>query len=144
MAETSTGKIIAAVDDMFFAAKIRGAAAAIGVEVELASSRQQLEQQIASGRTLLLIVDLNSERLDPIGIIEDIKLRPDLKQIPVIGFLSHVQVELKRKAEDAGCDFVMPRSVFSQKLPEIISGSFPKKVAAIYEHNRRERQAGNN
>jgi CheY-like chemotaxis protein len=133
-------KIIAAVDDMFFAARIRGAALAIGAPVELVSSREQLEQQISSGLTSLLIVDLNSKSLDPISLIESIKSRPELKRVPVIGFLSHVQVELKRRAEDAGCDFVMPRSAFSRKLYDIISGSFLKG----YEHNRREEQAGNN
>ena len=36
------------------------------------------------------------------------------------GFVSHVQGELKQKAQEAGCDVVMPRSAFSQTLPQLL------------------------
>ena len=38
----------------------------------------------------------------------------------VIGFLSHLQGDLKVKALEAGCDMVMPRSAFSQNLPNLL------------------------
>jgi hypothetical protein len=38
----------------------------------------------------------------------------------VIGFLSHVQGELKQKAHETGCDMVLARSAFSQNLPQIL------------------------
>jgi hypothetical protein len=38
----------------------------------------------------------------------------------VIGFLSHLQGDLKAKAMEAGCDMVMPRSAFSQNLPNLL------------------------
>jgi len=31
-----------------------------------------------------------------------------------------VQGELKQKAQEAGCDVVMPRSAFSQTLPQLL------------------------
>jgi len=31
-----------------------------------------------------------------------------------------VQGELKQKAQEAGCDTVLPRSAFSQSLPQIL------------------------
>jgi hypothetical protein len=37
-----------------------------------------------------------------------------------LGYLSHVQSELKKKAEETGCDVVMPRSAFSKNLPRIL------------------------
>jgi len=37
-----------------------------------------------------------------------------------LGFLSHIQGELKMKAQEAGCDMVVPRSAFSQNLPQIL------------------------
>jgi hypothetical protein len=38
----------------------------------------------------------------------------------VIGFLSHVQGDLKQKAHEVGCDMVLPRSAFSQNLPQLL------------------------
>jgi hypothetical protein len=42
------------------------------------------------------------------------------KQTNIVGFLSHVQGELKVKAQEAGCDMVVPRSAFSQNLPSLL------------------------
>ena len=43
-----------------------------------------------------------------------------LNSIKLIGYLSHVQTDLKRQAEQTGCDEVMARSAFSMNLPEIL------------------------
>jgi hypothetical protein len=64
----------------------------------------------------MVILDLNFDLAEPVSLIGPIKAAG----IPTLGYLSHVQTELKRKAEEAGCDSVVPRSTFSQKLPELI------------------------
>jgi hypothetical protein len=49
------------------------------------------------------------------------KLKSKLKKgTSIIGFLSHVQGDLKLKAHEAGCDMVLPRSAFSQNLPQLL------------------------
>ena len=116
------GRIGLIVDDMFFASKIRGAAEAAGRQVDRLRSREQIENDAAANPPQLIILDLNSDRLDPIEIIALLKSRPELSPVPVIGFLSHVEVELKRRAEEAGCDYVLPRSLFTQRLSDIVSG----------------------
>lgn len=115
------GRIVAAVDDMFFAAKIRGAAQHVGRQIDFVKSRAELDESLASSPVAMLIIDLNSDRMEPIQVIQHLKSQADLKAIPILGFLSHVQVDLKQQAEQAGCDHVMPRSAFSQRLPEILS-----------------------
>ena len=115
------GRIAILVDDMFFAAKIRAAAQNAVREVESVRSLEQLEKLQDNPPTMVLL-DLNSERLDAISVIKVLKSTPSLKGIPVVGFLSHVQVDLKQAAESAGCDYVIPRSMFSMKLPEIAGG----------------------
>ena len=117
------------VDDMFFAAKINAAATLAGREVERLRSREQLEQDLLEQELIenppsLLIVDLNSERLDPLKTIEQFKAHPHLNKVPIVGFVSHVQIELIRGAQAAGCDYVLPRSRFTQLLSEIVSGNF--------------------
>jgi CheY-like chemotaxis protein len=119
---TGQRRVVVAVDDMFFLAKIRASASALGKEIVVARSLEQLDRELCSTPPDLLIIDLNSTRLDPLEAIKSLKSRPELRSTPVVGFLSHVQIDLKRNAEEAGCDQVMPRSAFFQNLPQILSG----------------------
>ena len=117
-------KVIVVVDDMFFAAKINSAANIARRQIERVKSREHLEQEVSGYFPSLVIIDLNSNRLDPLQTIEFFKSRPELNSIPIVGFVSHVETELIRLAQSAGCDYVLPRSAFSQLLHEIIAGNF--------------------
>jgi CheY-like chemotaxis protein len=68
----------------------------------------------------VVIFDLNYEAADPIGMIQKIKSDPDTKRVSTIGFVSHVQTDLKLRAQQSGCDMVVARSVFAQNLPDIL------------------------
>lgn len=118
----SKGAIAVVVDDIFFAAKIRGTAEAGGHTVTPVKSLAQIDELAASAPSILL-VDLNSRRVDPFEAISRVKSTPGLVDVLVIGFLSHVDVETKRRAEEAGFDYVLPRSLFSRLLPEIVAGN---------------------
>jgi DNA-binding NarL/FixJ family response regulator len=66
----------------------------------------------------LIIFDLNNTNIKPLTLIP--KLKSKLKKTSIIGFLSHVQGDLKQKAHEVGCDMVLPRSAFSQNLPQLL------------------------
>ena len=110
------------VDDMFFTAKINGAAAECQRRTERIKSREQLEG-LGASPPALVIIDLNSDRLDPLKAIEYLKSSEQLSNVPVVSFVSHVQTDLIRGAQAAGCDYVLPRSAFTQMLPEIVAGN---------------------
>jgi CheY-like chemotaxis protein len=110
------------VDDMFFMSKINAAVAQAGRQIERVKTREQLEQ-LAANPPSLVIVDLNSDRISPIEAIEFLKSTPNLAAVPIVGFVSHVQTELIRNAQAAGCDYVVPRSAFNQLMNEIVSGN---------------------
>ena len=110
------------VDDMFFAAKINSAASACDREIERIRTREQLEGLVGNPPAMV-IIDLNTDRLDPLETIEFFKSRPELSAVPLVGFVSHVQTELIRGAQAAGCDHVLPRSAFTQMLLDIVSGN---------------------
>lgn len=120
-----SGKISLIVDDMFFAAKINAAASLAGREVERLRSREQLEQ-LTAAPPLLVIVDLKAERLDPMQSIAYLKSHVELRAIPVIAFVAHVQTETIRGAQAIGCDLVLPHSAFTKMLPDIVAGHLDK------------------
>lgn len=112
-------RILVAVDDMFFLAKIQETARQLKVAIELAKTDKELLEK-ASDPPALIILDLNSVGLKPIPTITKIRHNPLLKKTPLIGFLNHLQADLKLKAQDAGCNLVMPRSAFSVNLPSLL------------------------
>ena len=116
--------VLAAVDDMFFAAKIRGAGEAVGVNVRTARTTEKFFEKLKELNPAIIIVDLHSENCDPFAIAQKLKDDGSLNDVPLIGFFSHVHTELMERAIAVGYDKVMPRSAFSSKLPEILKGNF--------------------
>ena len=114
--------VIAIVDDLFFASKIRGTAEQVGVAVRFARTVEALVDTARRDPPSLIICDLHSQKIDPNELARQLKADEQLRSIPLVGFFSHVQTELQREAEQAGFDRVLPRSVFSRDLPDILSG----------------------
>lgn len=112
-------QFIAAVRDIFFGAKITAAAKRVGVAVEFIPEEEKLFGKAASSPTVV-IVDLNDSTLKPIELIRNLKAASPERDVRIIGYVSHVQSELIREAQKAGCDLVLPRSVFSQQLDELL------------------------
>lgn len=113
------GRIVALMDDLFFQMKVAETAKQLGLELKVAANGDAL-QGLLEPPPKLVIVDLNA-RSQPIAAIE--RLRSVQKDLPVVGFLSHVQRELAEQAEAAGCNQVMPRSAFTQNLAAILGAA---------------------
>ena len=117
-----TRRVVAVVDDMFFASKIRAVAEAVGVEVSFPRSKEALIEKAREAQ--LIVVDLHNQKLDPVGLATDFKSDEELRGIPLVGFFSHVETELQRNALAAGFDQVLPRSVFARDLPKILATDY--------------------
>ena len=113
-------KILALVEDLFFAAKIVETARLVGAEVEMLSSAEALLRRSAEERPSLVIVDLSAPGAERGETIRRLKTNSALTAVPIVGFLSHVQADLAEAARQAGCDRVLPRSKFTAELPRIL------------------------
>jgi CheY-like chemotaxis protein len=118
----ASSRIFAFVEDLFFLAKIQETARKLNVKVEFVKTDKDLVdkmQQNGEEKPSLIIFDLNNNGAKPLTLIP--KLKSKLKKgTSIIGFLSHVQGDLKQKAHEVGCDMVLPRSAFSQNLPQLL------------------------
>ena len=118
----SSSRIFAFIEDLFFMAKIQETARKLNVKVEFVKTDKDLVekmQQNGEEKPSLIIFDLNNNSVKPLTLIP--KLKSKLKKgTSIIGFLSHVQGDLKQKAHEVGCDMVLPRSAFSQNLPQLL------------------------
>lgn len=114
------GTTIVAVDDMFFAAKIRATAEAVNAPVRFVRQAEELIRAARDETPSLIIFDLHAQRLDPFELARQLKADEELRHIRLLGFFSHVQTELERRAREAGFEQVMPRSAFARRLAEIL------------------------
>jgi len=122
MKETNKNqKIIAVLDDLFFSSKIREASRSLNLDIEFLKNTEGLLEKLKTIQPSLIIFDLNSKASNPLEAIQNLKSSPELKDITVLGYLSHVQTELKEAASEAGCDLILPRSKFSKDLRTILS-----------------------
>lgn len=119
---SASTRILAMVDDLFFVTKIQETARKLNVKVEFPKTDKEILDRIESNgqeKPSLIIIDLNSANAKPLTTIPKLKAKLK-KETSILGFVSHVQGDLKVKAQEAGCDAVMPRSAFSQNLPQLL------------------------
>lgn len=121
--EDAPTRIFCFIEDLFFLAKIQETAKKVGVKVAFLKNDKEAIAKLTdceeSQRPSLIVFDLNNFNAKPLSLIPKIKAKLK-KSTSIIGFLSHVQADLKAKAIEAGCDTVMPRSAFSQNLPNLL------------------------
>ena len=111
------------IEELFLIAKIQETARKQGIKVAFVKNEKDALAELTSGedanRPALIVFDLNNANAKPLTTIP--KLKTKLKRgTSIVGFLSHLQGDLKAKAMEAGCDVVMPRAAFSQNLPNLL------------------------
>ncbi|MEP7364815.1 MAG: response regulator [Acidobacteriota bacterium] len=111
--------VIAAITDIFFLAKVIDAIKTAGGEMKLARTADEALEHARVGADLL-ILDLNDRAFPALDVATAMRADEQLKSVPVVAFLSHVQADLKQKAVATGINEVLARSVFSSSLPSVL------------------------
>ncbi len=117
-------KVLVVMSDLFFSGKIIDAAKRLGLTAEIVKDKT-LALEKARANPPLVVIDLNCAAADPVNLIAAIKAETN---VPMIGFVSHVQTELRQQAQQAGCDNVVARSVFAEKLPEMLASAVKSRA----------------
>jgi CheY-like chemotaxis protein len=112
--------IVCVLDDLLFSVKISTAAKQIGADVYFERTPGMAAARIKEKQPSLAIFDLNSARLDPLGVVSQLKADPDTRGIRTLGFVSHVHTDTIQAAREAGIDEVLARSAFAERLGEIL------------------------
>ena len=108
-------RVLAVVNDLFFSVKISEAAKRNGLALEFVKESGEVLEK-AKAKPSLIVFDLNFDAVDPLKLIAELKGSSETKSVSLLGYLSHLQSDLKVQAQDAGCDMVLARSAFSQNM----------------------------
>src|SRR5262249_54799052 len=113
--------ILAVLDDLLFASKIRATAGQLGVTLTFAKSSAAALDEMRKAPPSLVIFDLNNPRTQPLETVAAMKQDVSLASVPIVGYVSHVDTTTIEAARAAGVNDVMARSAFAARLPEILS-----------------------
>jgi hypothetical protein len=139
---TASPVLLGLVSDLFFMAPIETAARALGFQVQWIDRAEAVEPgvdarvrapaeplrgrgaqfiaRVVELQPALILLDLSSKAIPWPEWIASLKSSPATRRIPVIAFGPHVDLELRQRAEQAGCDVVLAKSRFLHDLPALI------------------------
>lgn len=106
--------------DLLFGSKLQGALEAAGHEVTLLDAEDAARAEV--WRSDLLVVDLSGEDYDGAVLVDSMKMGRELEGVPTLGFYAHVDQEVRRRAEAAGFDRVVPRSRMAREAAALVDG----------------------
>lgn len=113
--------ILCVVDDLIFSVKISTAAKALGAPVFFERNADMVLARVREKQPSLVVFDLNSAKLRPLELIAAMKADDELRRVPTLGYVSHVQTDVITAARAAGIDQVLARSAFADRLGEILT-----------------------
>jgi CheY-like chemotaxis protein len=112
-------RVCALVPDLLFGSKVQSALEQAGHEVELVAAEPEAWDQV--GGTDVLVVDLTTDLVDGAGLVASLRAGGELPAVRVLGFYSHVEQDVRRRAEEAGFDLVVPRSRMAREGAELVT-----------------------
>ena len=113
-----TKSLVACVEDLFFRSKIDATARHLNVPVRFVGVNE-LPEGSSGEETAAVLIELSPNGA-PLEAVKRIRENRKTRELPIIGFLSHVDRELAQKASISGVTQVMPRSQFSETLPDLL------------------------
>jgi len=116
MSEPAPPAALLLCDDLMFSSRITGTARAVGLAVAVVRSPEQLLAALSRQPPRCVLLDL---ALASPSLITPLKHEYTPAPL-VVAYGSHVDAAALRAARDAGCDVVLPRSKFVEKLSEAL------------------------
>lgn len=114
-----TAQVVVADDDLLFSSRISAALATLGYRpVAVRSEAALWEAMRAAPRAA--IVNLALRGFDAADAIRRLKIDAATREIPLLGFCGHRDVDRARAARAAGCDAVTTNGVVAADLRRVL------------------------
>ena len=107
-------RVVAVFDDLLLGSNVLGALSTAGHEARLAGAR------LDSVDADVLVVDLGSAGFDGVALLERLRAADGLGGARTLGVYSHVEHDVRLRAEAAGFDLVVPRSRMAREGPALV------------------------
>ncbi len=105
--------------DRVFSSRVAGVAQSRQIELSVVSEADQLLTNTSANQVKLVLLDLTTSRCDPKQLVPQLRrlARPPKA---VVAFGPHVNKAKLAAAEEAGCDQVLSRGEFNNRMTEVL------------------------
>ena len=111
-------RIVLVTPDLLFGSKVEGGLRAAGHEVRRFSAPD--EGRSAAAGADVLVLDLGAGHCDPATLVESTRAHGVPAGARTLGYYPHVDQEIRRRAERAGFDLVVPRSRMAREMAALV------------------------
>jgi PleD family two-component response regulator len=112
--------ILVGVTDIFFYTKVRDAMISKGYKIERARTQQDIADKASATSPSAVILNLNDETLDAFQALETLKADTQLKNLPILAFANHEEVDTFNRARALGVTKIVSRNEFSARLKDLL------------------------
>lgn len=108
-------RIVAFIPDLLFGSNVLGALQAAGHDPVLVSDAATAARELPGAQAL--IVDLTADAGERLGQLQAVSHHA----VKTLAFYSHVEADVRARAEQAGFDLVVPRSRMAREGPSLVA-----------------------
>jgi len=134
MKSKTTPIILGFVTNLMFTSRIESVAEYLGFQVHWIETPGDWDEKqgdkIKIVQPVMVLIDLGISEISWGSWIRQYKSDPATRQIPLLCFGSHIDVDLIKEAKTAGADKVLARSRFFSSLPELLEKYQPPDESA--------------
>ncbi|HEY7491960.1 MAG TPA: response regulator [Candidatus Tectomicrobia bacterium] len=112
--------VLVVIDDLFFLSKVHTTLQHLGLAATVITAPAALQAYLQHTTPALAVVDLTLRTGDAVYLISTIRATHGGQQCPILAFGSHVAVDLRQQALQAGAAHVVAKSEFARHLPDLI------------------------
>ena len=112
--------VLVAVTDIFFYTKVRDALLPRGYKLERARSQADVAEKALVSKPAAVILNMNDETVNAFQALEMLKADPQFKNIPVLAFANHEEIDTWNRAKALGVTKIVSRNEFSSRTKELV------------------------
>jgi len=112
--------------DLMFGSRVEEALRAAGHEVTRFGD--EAAARAAVDRSDALVLDLTADQFDAATLVESMRMGRELEGTVTVGFYPHVEQDVRRRADEAGLDVVVPRSRMAREAAAVLDRALQGRV----------------
>jgi CheY-like chemotaxis protein len=110
--------VVALLPDLLFGSKVVAMLEAAGHDVTMTA--QEDEARAEAEFADVFVVDLTSDAIDGIMLVDSMASGGELRGHRTLGFYRHTEADVPERAREAGFDLVVPRSRMAREGAELV------------------------
>ncbi len=107
--------LLVGVSDIFFYTKIRDAFLPHGYALQRVKKQEDWQEKLSTLQPHAVILNMNDERLEASSTLRLLKGSEQFKNIPVLAFANHEEVDTWKQAKELGINKIVSRNEFSAR-----------------------------